>query len=42
VIGGIGLGGILSGLVSVIAVAGAFLILIGPHEAGHFVVAKLF
>ncbi len=37
-----GIGGILSGIVSVIAVAGAFLILIGPHEAGHFLVAKLF
>ncbi|OLC23653.1 MAG: hypothetical protein AUG06_02590 [Actinobacteria bacterium 13_1_20CM_2_65_11] len=33
---------LLNGVVSVIAVAGAFLILIGPHEAGHFVVAKLF
>jgi regulator of sigma E protease len=37
-----GIGGLLNLLVSVIAVAGAFLILIGPHEAGHFVVAKLF
>ncbi len=31
-----------SGILSVVAVAGAFLILIGPHEAGHFLVAKLF
>jgi regulator of sigma E protease len=32
---------LLSEIVTVIAIAGAFLILIGPHEAGHFVVAKL-
>jgi regulator of sigma E protease len=31
-----------SGILSVIAVAAAFLILIGPHEAGHFAIAKLF
>ncbi|HEX9562065.1 MAG TPA: site-2 protease family protein, partial [Candidatus Dormibacteraeota bacterium] len=29
-------------LVSVVAIAGAFLILIAPHEAGHFLLAKLF
>jgi regulator of sigma E protease len=29
-------------IVSVVAIAGAFLLLIAPHEAGHFVVAKLF
>jgi len=29
-------------VVSVVAVAGAFLLLIAPHEAGHFLVAKLF
>src|SRR2546428_14145884 len=29
-------------LLVVVAVAGMFLLLIGPHEAGHFVVAKLF
>jgi regulator of sigma E protease len=29
-------------IVSVVAVAGAFLLLIAPHEAGHFLVAKLF
>ena len=29
-------------LVSVVAIAGMFLILIAPHEAGHFLVAKLF
>jgi regulator of sigma E protease len=28
-------------VVSVVAIAGAFLILIAPHEAGHFLVAKL-
>ena len=33
---------LLNGILSVVAVAGAFLLLIGPHEAGHFVVAKLF
>ena len=30
------------GIVAVVAIAGAFLILIAPHEAGHFVIAKLF
>jgi len=29
-------------IVSVAAIAGAFLLLIAPHEAGHFLVAKLF
>ncbi len=29
-------------IVSVVAIAGAFLLLIAPHEAGHFLVAKLF
>jgi regulator of sigma E protease len=29
------------GIVTVIAIAGAFLILIAPHEAGHFLLAKL-
>jgi regulator of sigma E protease len=29
-------------IVSVVAIAGAFLVLIAPHEAGHFLVAKLF
>src|SRR6266849_5490510 len=29
-------------LISVAAVAGMFLLLIGPHEAGHFALAKLF
>jgi len=33
---------LISGLVSVAAVAGAFLILIAPHEGGHFALAKLF
>jgi regulator of sigma E protease len=28
-------------IVSVVAIAGAFLLLIAPHEAGHFLVAKL-
>jgi regulator of sigma E protease len=28
-------------IISVIAIAGAFLVLIAPHEAGHFLVAKL-
>jgi len=28
--------------VSVVAIAGAFLLLIAPHEAGHFLLAKLF
>jgi regulator of sigma E protease len=28
-------------VISVLAVAGAFLVLIAPHEAGHFLVAKL-
>jgi regulator of sigma E protease len=29
-------------IVSVVGIAGAFLLLIAPHEAGHFLVAKLF
>ena len=33
---------LISGLVSIAAVAGAFLILIAPHEGGHFALAKLF
>jgi hypothetical protein len=33
---------ITSGLVGVLAIAGAFLILIAPHEGGHFALAKLF
>ncbi len=32
----------MSTLVAVAAVAGMFLLLIGPHEAGHFALAKLF
>ena len=32
---------ITSGLVGVLAIAGAFLILIAPHEGGHFALAKL-
>jgi regulator of sigma E protease len=38
----IGLGGLLNGLLYVVAVAGMFLLLIAPHEAGHFAFAKLF
>jgi len=34
-------GQIVSGIVSVVAVAAAFLILIAPHEGGHFLLAKL-
>jgi regulator of sigma E protease len=34
--------GLLSGLLYVVAVAGMFLLLIAPHEAGHFAFAKLF
>src|SRR3981081_1560143 len=34
--------GLLNGLLYVAAVAGMFLLLIGPHEAGHFAFAKLF
>src|SRR3981081_888171 len=33
---------VLSGVLNVAAIAGMFLILIAPHEAGHFLVAKLF
>jgi regulator of sigma E protease len=33
---------ITSGLVGVLAIAAAFLILIAPHEGGHFALAKLF
>ena len=29
-------------IVSVVGIAGAFLLLIAPHEAGHFLIAKLF
>src|SRR6266853_529694 len=32
---------LISGLVTIIAIAGAFLILIAPHEGGHFLLAKL-
>src|SRR5256886_14846556 len=32
----------MSGLLVVIGVAGMFLLLIAPHEAGHFALAKLF
>ena len=32
---------LVSGLVTIIAIAGAFLILIAPHEGGHFLLAKL-
>jgi regulator of sigma E protease len=32
---------LLNWIVTVVAIAGAFLLLIGPHEAGHFLVAKL-
>jgi regulator of sigma E protease len=34
--------GLISAVLYVIGVAGMFLILIAPHEAGHFLVAKLF
>ena len=34
--------GILGDILYVIGIAGMFLILIAPHEAGHFLVAKLF
>jgi regulator of sigma E protease len=34
--------GMLNGLLVVIGIAGMFLILIAPHEAGHFLFAKLF
>jgi regulator of sigma E protease len=33
---------LLGGLLYVVGVGGMFLLLIGPHEAGHFVFAKLF
>jgi regulator of sigma E protease len=33
---------LLTGLLYVIGIAGMFLLLIGPHEAGHFLFAKLF
>ncbi len=33
---------LLSWLVGVVAVVGMFVLLIGPHEAGHFALAKLF
>src|SRR3982074_1944694 len=33
---------LLTTLLYVVGVAGMFLLLIGPHEAGHFVFAKLF
>jgi len=32
---------LVSGLVTIIAIAGAFLVLIAPHEGGHFLLAKL-
>src|ERR1700682_917659 len=34
--------GLLNGLLYVVAVAGMFLLLIAPHEGGHFAFAKLF
>lgn len=34
--------GLLNGLLYVVAVAGMFLLLIAPHEGGHFLFAKLF
>src|SRR4030088_3101615 len=34
--------GLLNGLLYVAAVAGMFLLLIAPHEGGHFAFAKLF
>jgi regulator of sigma E protease len=37
-----GFGGLIHGLVVIVAVAGMFLLLIAPHEAGHFAFAKLF
>src|SRR4029077_19754476 len=33
---------LLNGLLAVVAIGGMFLILIAPHEAGHFLLAKLF
>jgi regulator of sigma E protease len=33
---------LLTGLLYVVGIAGMFLLLIGPHEAGHFLFAKLF
>lgn len=33
---------LLNGLLAVVAIGGMFLILIAPHEAGHFLIAKLF
>src|SRR3981081_4577087 len=39
---GFGLGPLLNGVLAVVAVAGMFLLLIAPHEAGHFAFAKLF
>jgi regulator of sigma E protease len=33
---------LLNGLLAVVAIGGMFLILIAPHEGGHFLVAKLF
>ena len=39
---GFGLGSLLNGVLAVVAVAGMFLLLIAPHEAGHFAFAKLF
>lgn len=37
-----GLGGLLNGVLYVVAIAGMFLLLIAPHEAGHFAFAKFF
>lgn len=37
-----GLGGLWNGVAYVVAVAGMFLLLIAPHEGGHFAFAKLF
>src|SRR6267378_8397609 len=33
---------LLNGLLAVVAIGGMFLILIAPHEGGHFLAAKLF
>src|SRR5260370_37406644 len=33
---------LLTAVLDVVGVAGMFLLLIGPHEAGHFLFAKLF
>jgi membrane-associated protease RseP (regulator of RpoE activity) len=33
---------VLTGLLYVVGIGGMFLLLIAPHEAGHFLFAKLF